>query len=67
MPSPTQKRKNRNEKFYLIYGDGQTVAFVVTEILHCQVLEPTSSSSKFVDLENSSVLTASEICSQVGL
>lgn len=53
------------QKFHLIYGNGQTVAFVVTEILNYQALEPTSTSSNFVDLENGGLLTASELFSKI--
>jgi hypothetical protein len=49
------------QRFYLIYGNGQISAFVITEILHYQALEPTSTSSNFVDLENGSLLTAPEL------
>lgn len=48
-------------RFYLIYGDGHTSAFVVTEILYYQALEPTSTSSDFLDLGNGGLLTASEL------
>lgn len=54
-----------NQKFYLIYGDGQTAAFVVTEILQYQALEPNSASSKFVDLANEDLLTATGLFSKV--
>lgn len=54
-----------NQKFYLIYGDGQVSAFVVTEILRYKALQPTSTSSKFVGLENDDLLTASELFSKV--
>ena len=53
------------QKFHLIYGNGQTVAFVVTELLNYQALEPTSTSSNFVDLENGGLLTASELFSKI--
>lgn len=53
----------KGQKFYLVYGNGRTSAFVVTEILHYQALEPTSTTSKFVDLENGGLLTASELFS----
>ncbi|HEU0297201.1 MAG TPA: hypothetical protein VFR47_30955, partial [Anaerolineales bacterium] len=49
-----------DQKFYLIYGDGQISAFVVTEILRYEALEPTSALSEFRDLENDDLLTASE-------
>ena len=51
--------------FYLIYGDGQISAFVVTEILRYQAWEPTSALSGFMDLENDDLLTASEAFSAV--
>jgi hypothetical protein len=53
------------QNFYLIYGNGQTSAFAVTEILHFQALAPTSTSSDFVDLENSGLLTTSELFAKV--
>jgi hypothetical protein len=53
------------QKFYLIYGSGRTSAFVVKEILKYRALEPTSTSSDFVDLENSDLLTASELFSKI--
>jgi len=53
------------QRFYLIYGNGQISAFVITEILHYQALEPTSTSSNFVDLENGGLLTASELFSRI--
>jgi len=53
------------QKFYLIYGNGQTSAFVITEILHYQALEPTNTSSNFVDLENGGLLTAPELFSKI--
>ena len=54
-----------NQKFYLIYGDGQISAFVVTKILHYKALEPTSTSSKFLGLENDDLITASELFSKI--
>jgi hypothetical protein len=55
----------KGQKFYLIYGNGRTSAFVVTEILNYQALKPTSTSSNFVDLENGSLLKASELFSKI--
>jgi hypothetical protein len=54
-----------NQKFYLIYGDGQVSGFVVTEILRYKALEPASTSSRFVALENNDTLLASELFSKV--
>ena len=47
--------------FHLVYGDGQIAAFIVTEILRYQALEPNSTSSKFLDLKNNDLLTAREL------
>lgn len=55
----------KDQKVYLVYGDGQTTAFVVREILRYQALEPNSTSSDFKDLESGGVLTASELFSKV--
>ena len=54
-----------NQKIYLIYGDGQIATFVVTKILRYQALEPTSTSSKFIDLDSHDTLKASEVFSNV--
>ena len=53
------------QKFYLIYGNGRTSAFVVTEILNYRALKPTSTSSDFVDLENGGLMIASELFSKI--
>jgi hypothetical protein len=53
------------QKFYLIYGNGQTSVFVVTAILKYRALEPASASSDFVNLENSALLTTSELFSTI--
>jgi hypothetical protein len=55
----------KGQKFYLIYGDGQISAFVVSEILAYQSLEPDNILSDFVDLENDNLLTAKEIFSKM--
>jgi len=53
------------QKFYLIYGNGRTSVFVVTEILNYRALKPTSTSSDFVDLENGGLMIASELFSKI--
>jgi hypothetical protein len=53
------------QKFYLIYGDGQVSAFVVTEIMRYKALEPTSISSKFVELGDGDAMSASELFSKM--
>jgi hypothetical protein len=54
-----------NQKFYLIYGDGQVSAFVVIEIMRYKALDPTSISSKFVELGNDDAMSASKLFSKV--
>jgi hypothetical protein len=51
----------KNQKFHLVYGDGRTSEFVVTEILRYQAPETNSASSVFKDLVNGESLTASEL------
>jgi len=55
----------KGQKFYLIFGDGQTAIFFVAEILRYQALEPTSPSSNFLDLNGGYLLTTSELFSKV--
>jgi len=55
----------KNQKIYLIYGDGQISTFVVTEILRYRALKPNSTSSKFIDLNTNGLLKASEVFSNV--
>jgi hypothetical protein len=55
----------RGQKFYLIYADGRMSAFVVTEILRYQALDPNSTSSKFVDLDTNRLLTARDLFTKV--
>ena len=54
-----------NQTFHLIYGDGRTSTFVVTDILRYQALEPNSVTSTFKDLDNGESLTASELFQKV--
>lgn len=55
----------KNQKFYLVFGDGQVTTFVITEILQYQALEPDSTSSRFVGLEDNTLLTTAELFAQV--
>ena len=48
---------------YLVYGDGKTVAFMVTHRLQYQALQPNSPYSNFVDLGNRRSMTASQVFS----
>jgi len=58
-------RLELNQKIYLVYGDGQIATFVVTKFLRYQALEPSSPSSKFIDLNTNNLLKASEVFSKV--
>jgi hypothetical protein len=53
------------QKFYLVYGDGETAAFTVSDILQYQALEPNSKSSEFADLKNGDILTYSGLFTEV--
>jgi len=53
------------QELYLIYGDGRVAAFAISEILEYQALEPASTSSKFVDLQNGNTLTHVELFRKV--
>lgn len=55
----------KNQVFYLIYGDGQISAFIITEILSYQALEHDSPLSQFVSLDNGELLTTSEVFLEV--
>ena len=51
----------KGQGFYLIYGNGKTAAFTVTQSLQFQALQPSSSASNFIDLEDGTFLTASQL------
>lgn len=55
----------KDQRFHLIYGDGQVLTFVVTEILRYEALEPSSTLSRFVSLENNDLLSSSELFAKV--
>lgn len=55
----------KDQKVYLIYGDGQITTFRITEILRYQALDPNSTSSKFVSLEDNHTLSSAELFSKV--
>ena len=55
----------KQQKFYLVYGDGKTAAFIVTEVLRYQALEPTNVAGDLKDLQNGNVLTAAAVFSKV--
>jgi hypothetical protein len=51
--------------FYLVYGDGVTSAFIVKEILSFQAVNPLSTTSDFVDLKTSKVVSAAALMNSV--
>ena len=53
------------QKFYLIYGDGQIAAFRVKEIQSYQALDPNSTASPFLSMENGALLTTSDLFLEV--
>lgn len=53
------------QTFYLVYGDGRTAAFTVSESLQYQALEPNAVSGKFVDLRNGRSLTHAELFTEI--
>ena len=55
----------KDQIFYLVYGDGRLSAFIVTGISRYQALEPESTSSRFVRLQDGAVLTTSELFAEV--
>jgi hypothetical protein len=55
----------RDQIFYLVYGDGRVAVFAIREILRYQALEPESSYSRFVDLENNNTLSTAELFTRV--
>jgi hypothetical protein len=53
------------QEIRLVYGDGRTERFVVTEIQRYQALVPDSPSSDFVDLTSGEYLTAAQLFKKV--
>lgn len=49
----------------LVYGDGSTLAFVVSDIQQFQALSPLSPYSDFRDLESEAVISAEQLFNQV--
>ena len=53
------------QEIHLIYGDGQIYSFTVSEVLHYQALDPASTSSSFVNLDNQESLTYSDLFTKI--
>jgi len=45
----------------LIYGDGSTESFIISQVLRYQALEPYNANSAFRDLETNTLITAEEL------
>jgi hypothetical protein len=54
-------RLDVGEELFLIYGDGRTESYVVTEKLRYQAMDPDNTQGRFRDLERRSLLTAEEL------
>ena len=52
---------HEGQEFRLVYGDGRTTTFVVSKVLQYQAMQPNSTSSSFVDLENDSIVSTAEL------
>ena len=55
----------KEQKFYLVYGDGRLAAYLVKEIQSYQALDPDSTSSGFVRLDTGDLLTTTELFADV--
>jgi hypothetical protein len=51
--------------FYLVYGDGHTETFIVTQILRFRALDPENIWSSFIDLEQGGLFSASDLFSKI--
>lgn len=49
----------------LVYGDGKTEAFIISDVLHFQALQPTSPYSSFRNLDKDETLTAEQMFKRV--
>lgn len=49
----------------LVYGDGRTVTFIVSDVLQFQALEGASTSSTFMDISNNSIHTSSDLFTEI--
>jgi hypothetical protein len=54
-----------DQELFLIYGDGRTAKFIVSEILEYQALQPDSPYSEFIDLQTNARLSASRLFSKI--
>ena len=55
----------KNDLIQIVYGDGSTQIYQITEVLHYQALSPKSATSSFIDLDNGETLSASQLFKKV--
>lgn len=55
----------KNDLIQVVYGDGSTQTYQITEVLHYQALSPKSATSSFTDLDNGETLSASQLFKKV--
>lgn len=53
------------QEILLVHGDGRISTFIVSEVLRYQALEPDSTASTFLDLENHVLVTNAELFTKV--
>ena len=58
-------RLEEGQFIYLVYGDGKTETFIVTQSMRFQALTPNSVHSNFVDLDNGESYSASRLFSTI--
>lgn len=58
-------RLQKGQEVHLVHGDGRRTIFIVSEVLRYRALDPVSTSGTFVNLEDDSLLTYSELFTRV--
>ncbi len=56
---------NLGQEVQVVYGDGHTVRYTVSAIYRFRAMEPTKTESRFVDLNSSQILSATELFNQM--
>ncbi len=56
---------DRGQLIYLIYGDGRTESFIITQFMRFRALTPNSVTSNFIDLDDGEFFTASKLFLEV--
>jgi hypothetical protein len=53
------------QSVYLVYGDGRTTSYVVTQVYRYQALQPNSQYSDFVDLGSGATISGSDVFNSI--